>query len=163
MARVKDVGSRRLYGSPDVAAWLGGRIDVDRVAAPGLPDGLAALGSAVADEDLLHAPYLALVPPEGVLLDPPQHLQEAALHYRVGNDPGKVRGLRAPPRGELEDVGGVELAVLDELERLLVVLFRLAGVADYDVGAQGAVRRGFPEDPDLTPVLLGPVAAMHDL
>src|SRR5215212_1621611 len=162
MARVKYVGSRRPYGSPYVAARRGGRIDVDRVAAPGLPDGLAALGGAVADEDLLHAPYLVLVPLEGVLLDPSQHLQEAALHYSVGNDPGKVRGLRAPPRGELEDVGGIELAVFDELERLLVVLFRLAGMADYDVGAQGAVRRSFPEHPDLAPVPLGLVATVHD-
>src|SRR3954470_17326104 len=111
MAPVKDGGSRRLYGSPDVAARWGGRTNVDRVAAPGLPDGFAALGGAVADEDLLHAPYLSLVPLEGVLLHFPQHLQEAPLHYSVGNDPGKVRGLRAPPRGELEDVGGIELAV----------------------------------------------------
>ena len=163
MARVKDVGSRRLYGSPDVAARRGGCIDVDRVAAPGLPDGFAALGGAVADEDLLHAPYLVLVPLEGVLLDSPEHLQEAALDDGVGNGSWQLRGFGAPSRGELEDVGGVEPAILDELERPLVVFFGLAGVANDDVGAKRAVRDGLPEYFDLAPVPLGLVAAVHDL
>ena len=61
-------------GGPDVGARRGFGLDVDGVAAPGLTDGLAVLRGAVADKDLLGVSDLALVSPEGVLLDAPEHL-----------------------------------------------------------------------------------------
>src|SRR5829696_8961016 len=94
---VKHVGSCRFDGSRDVGAGRGVGIDVDGVAAPGLANGFAVLRGAVADEDLLHVPDLALVPPESVLLDTPQHLQKAALHDRVGNNAGQVGGFGTTP------------------------------------------------------------------
>src|SRR3712207_8123404 len=45
-----------------------------------------------------------------------------------------LRCLGARPRGELEDVGRIKGTVLDKPQRLLMILFRLPRVADYDVG-----------------------------
>src|ERR687897_2438216 len=151
---VKHVRSCRFDGGRDAGAGCGVGFDVDGVAAPGLADGLAVFRGAVADEDLLQVPHLALVPPESVLLDPPQYFQEAALHDRIGHNAGQIGGLGAAPGRELEYVGRVELAVLDQLQRLLVIFFRLTGVPDYDVRAQRALRRRLPEHRDLAPVPL---------
>src|SRR5918993_5829344 len=162
-ARVQYVGSRGLYRGLHVGSRRGVRIDVNGVTAPRLPDSLAVLRAAVTDVDLLFAPNLALVPREGVLLDLPQHLKETPLDDGIWHGPGQARGLGAPSRRELEDVRRVECAVLDEPERLLVVLLRFAWMTDYDVRAERAVGRRFPENLDLAPVPLGFVAAVHDL
>src|SRR5215218_1615846 len=114
LAGVQDVRSGRLYGGLHVAPRRGVRPHVDRVAAPRLPDGLAIIRAAVADVDLLLAPDPALVSPEGVLLHPPENLQEAALHHGVRHAIRQLCGLGTAPGGELEDVGRVEGAVLDE-------------------------------------------------
>src|SRR5215216_3513260 len=97
-SRVENVGSRGFDGGVDVGAWSSVCVDVNGVSAPGLAYGLAVLRGAVADEDLLRSADLALVPAERVLLDPPQHLQEAALDDLVGNEAGELGGLGTAPR-----------------------------------------------------------------
>src|SRR3712207_7835929 len=47
------------------------------------------------------------------------------LFRSCGYSAFQLRGLGALSRGELEDVGRIESAVLDKLERLLMVLFGL--------------------------------------
>src|SRR5215208_791748 len=134
-ARVKYVGSRGLYPGFHVVSRVGFCIDMDGVTAPCLPDSLAVFSTAVTDVDLLFASDYALVPGEGVLFDLPQHLEEAPLDDGIGHGSGQARGLGAPSRRELEDVCRVERAVLDEPERLFVVLLGLAGMAHDDVRA----------------------------
>src|SRR5215211_2658883 len=163
VASVQYVGSRGLYPGLHVVSGRGICIDVNGVTAPRLPDSLAILRASVTDVDLLFASYFALVPREGILFDLPQHLEEAPPDYSIGHGSGQARGLGAPSRGELEDVCRVESAVLDEPERLFVILLGLAGMAHDNVRAERALRRRFPENLDLAPVPLGFVAAVHDL
>src|SRR5918997_1546441 len=158
---VEDVGAGRRYLHPGVLAGVGVRPQVDGVAAPGLADGPAVLVGAVPDVDILRAPDLAPVSREGVALDGPQDLDEAPLGHFGGHRLAESGGLGSGPGGELEDVGRVEGAVLDQAQRRLVVLLVLTRVPDYDVRAQRAVRCCLPEDPDLAPVPLGLVPAVH--
>ncbi len=112
-----------LYPRLDVLSGLRFRPDVDGVAAPGLAYGFAVFCAPVADVDVFEATYLALVAGEGVLLDCPQDLEEAALHDLRRHHTSELCRLGALSRGELEDVGGIEGAVLHELQGLLVVCF----------------------------------------
>src|SRR3712207_5443782 len=105
------------------------------VSAPGLPDRLSALRPSVPDIDLLYTPHLSLIPREGVLLYSPEHLEKPPLHHFLGDRAAHLRRLRTASGRELDYVGRVEAAVLDELQGLFVVPLRLAGVTDYDVGA----------------------------
>src|SRR5215210_313563 len=163
LARVEYVGSCGLYFGLHVGPRRDVGLDVDGVAAPRLPDSLAVLRAAVTDVDLLYTAYFALVPREGVLFDLPQHLEETPLDDGIGYGAWQLCCFGATSRGELEDVGRVECAVLDEPERLFVVLLRLAGMAHDNVRAQRAVRGRFPENLDLAPVPLRFVPAVHDL
>src|SRR5919112_90794 len=163
LARVQYVGPCGLYFGLYVVPRRDVGTDVNGVTTPRLPDSLAILRAAVTDVDLLYASDLELVPREGVPFDLPQHLEEAPLDDGVGHGPCHPRCLGATSRGELEDVGRVESAVLDEPERLFVVLLSLAGMAHDNVRAERAVRHGFPEDLDLAPVPLRFVPAVHDL
>src|SRR5919112_511278 len=160
-ASVKYVGSRGLYPGLHVVSWRGVCIDVNGVTAPRLPDSLTILRAAVTDVDFLFAPDFALVPREGVLFDLPEHLEEAPLNDGIRDDSWQRSRLGAPPGGELEDVGRVESAILDEPECLLVVLLGLTGVPHDNVRAERAIRGGFPEDFDLAPVPLRFVSAVH--
>src|SRR5829696_1777935 len=134
--RVEDVRACPLDLGGDVLACRRVCRHVNGMAAPGLAYGcltFLAGAVAVAYVDLLGSPDLAPVSGESILLDGPQDLQEPPLGHTPRYRLRKLCGLGAAPRGELEDVGRIKGAILDELQSLLVILLGLARVAHYYV------------------------------
>src|SRR5712664_4441111 len=88
-------------------------------------------------------------------------LAGAALDDGAGDFVRKGGSFGAGTLGKRENVEISEGEALDEAKRGGVVVFRFAGEAGDDVGADGGVRKAFMDEFDAAGVVFGAVPAVH--